>query len=545
MMDERHTQTASAPPARALSGSPDWPVRVRSASPDACATRASSPDAGGGRWTARGRAGAQPMRDVILLGLDADIDAEKLRTLVNALADMVHARLMAPPQDVTVIRDRNSGVSKGFGFVKFETLEDAKRFVSMHAPFITNTEPWLGVPPGTDGRTHRKRIKVDYSNSERPQGGVSYYEQHNAPGSKDSLKRARAARTRGDSVPNVQVDVGNENGSLRDASPVPTNMLLLTQVGTAGAADIARALRGLPAMLPHGTTGEAQLRTALAAMEQVLVVRERATHTSADRAVVVFHDTDAARVALSALRRRTWFPDGVAFKHAPRPVRTSYADAAVLEEADPYDPTSAPWTYTDREQRVWRYEDERMGLEVWDAAQESALPSASGALSSPGSDAAVVDAAIAASAASAASAAADTPARFSPTHTALRTLNFADRTRLVCLLCQRQFNDAAILARHAVESTLHETNLNDENACRAGAARIHAHGTAPKENARVLTPPNTLFVPQLVHTKLAATDAHTDVHRAPLQAVAWNAPDAYTSMPTYSGPASLGTAQWT
>ena len=138
------------------------------------------------------------MRDVILLGLDADVDADKLRLLVSALADASNARLAAPPSDVTVIRDRNTGASKGFGFAKFDTLEDAKRFVTIHAPFINNPEQWLGLPPGgtAENKMRRKRIKIDYSSSERPQGGVSYYEQHNAPGCKDQQKRQRARRAR-------------------------------------------------------------------------------------------------------------------------------------------------------------------------------------------------------------------------------------------------------------------------------------------------------------------------------------------------------------
>ena len=57
------------------------------------------------RWGERRSSVTQPSRDVILLGLDPDIDAEKLRTLVTALANMVDARLAAPPQDATVIRD--------------------------------------------------------------------------------------------------------------------------------------------------------------------------------------------------------------------------------------------------------------------------------------------------------------------------------------------------------------------------------------------------------------------------------------------------------
>ena len=180
------------------------------------------------RWNDRFPVTTQPSRDVILLGLDADVNADMMRTLVTALANMVDARLAPPPQDVTVIRDRNNGTSKGFGFVKFSTLEDAKRFVYLHAPFISNPDTWLGPVKQTGLR--RKRIKIDFSNSERPQGGLSYYEQHNAPDSKDQLKKARARRAKlmAGAVPaHQQMDLANENAGLRDASAFPTDMLLL------------------------------------------------------------------------------------------------------------------------------------------------------------------------------------------------------------------------------------------------------------------------------------------------------------------------------
>ena len=100
--------------------SPDG-VRSRSRSPplDDASGSSGATRRDGARWTDRARRerAVQPMRDVILLGLDADVDAEALRTLVRTLADMVGARLAAPPSDVTVIRDRTTGASKGLSLI--------------------------------------------------------------------------------------------------------------------------------------------------------------------------------------------------------------------------------------------------------------------------------------------------------------------------------------------------------------------------------------------------------------------------------------------
>ena len=285
------------------------------------------------RWNDRFPVTTQPSRDVILLGLDADVNADMMRTLVTALANMVDARLAPPPQDVTVIRDRNNGTSKGFGFVKFSTLEDAKRFVYLHAPFISNPDTWLGPVKQTGLR--RKRIKIDFSNSERPQGGLSYYEQHNAPDSKDQLKKARARRAKlmAGAVPaHQQMDLANENAGLRDASAFPTDMLLLTNVRLSETASSIGAV----------------LCQASSAMEQVLLLRSRSTKESTGRVFVVLRDSDAAKAMLVTLRDRqkgylSLLGDSV---------KTSYADAIVMEEADPFDPTNAAHVFEDRCRRV-------------------------------------------------------------------------------------------------------------------------------------------------------------------------------------------------
>ncbi|WFD07741.1 hypothetical protein MVES1_003111 [Malassezia vespertilionis] len=475
------------------------------------------------RWNekARNERGLQPMRDVILLGLDVDVDAEKLRTLITSLADQVGARLAVPPQDVTVIRDRNTGMSKGFGFAKFETLEDAKRFVTVHAPFISNAEHWLGPAPGdTDGKIRRKRIKVDYSNSERPQGGVSYYEQHNAPGCKEQQKR-RTRRTRGGE--HEQVDTKNENPGLRDASAFPTSMLLLTNVDRElRAAEIGTALYNLP-LAPLAVPIANALASALAQLDQILVVRDRATYRSMSHAVAVFKDMDAARAVLDTMRNTTIFPDGIVL--GGQRVRTSFADPIVFEEADPYDPTCAPWTYTDAEQRIWRYENERLGLEMWDA--KTYTPASSSAMTTPAStprssiSTDILSSSVEQERKSSIDGVLTTLITLPPPHAALRGINFGDKERLVCLLCQRQFKNAELLARHATESGLHRTNLDDEHACRAGAARVQANQYMHiKENAAV-----PFFAPHK-HPGTTATrkipSQSAELRRLALQPMGWN-----------------------
>lgn len=458
---------------------PDTTDAERSRSPSPTPLRASpTPNQGqardGSRWNEReSKHTTQPSRDVIILGLDPDVDAEKLRHLITSLADMVQARLAPPPQDVTVIRDRNTGLSKGFGFVKFDTLEDAKRFVFTHAPFIHNAEQWLG--PAANPAMRRKRIKIDFSNSERPQGGISYYEQHNAPNSKEQLKRARARRGKSEEsdVPE-QMDHVNENAGLREASAAFTEMVLLTQV---------------PAHVSPEDMGVA-LQEVTPRVEQVLLLRDRATKASTGRMMAVYPTADAAHAALAVLRNRMALPHGILGREDQPPIRTSFADPVVLEEADAFDPTSAPWVFVDRDNKTWRYEDERMGFDVWvvpatPSENKSRAPSPA-AVPVPVAPVVPAEAATAKAAVAPAMVAQGTtffmPTMSTAPHALLRLLNFADVPRRVCLLCQRQFKTAEMLARHGNESALHQTNLNDELTCRAGAARVLANASVTKEN---------------------------------------------------------------
>ncbi|WFC97999.1 hypothetical protein MYAM1_000720 [Malassezia yamatoensis] len=504
------------------------------------------------RWNdknPRSSRGTQPMRDVILLGLDMDVDADQLRILVSALADAVDARLAAPPSDVTVIRDRNTGASKGFGFAKFETLEDAKRFVNMHSPFISNPEQWLGPPPGanSDNKLRRKRIKIDYSSSERPQGGLSYYEQHNAPGCKDQQRR-RARRQREEQTAaehESQMDLQNENAGLREASALVTDTLLLTGLGAnAGASDVAAALQTLPM---YATRNTEMFTEALKQLERVLVIRDRQTNASTKQAMATFQTKEAARTCLAALRSKAMFPQGVAI--GSDAMRTSFADPIVLEEADPYDPTCAPWTFTDQQNRTWRHEDESLGLEVWDTSDAVPTPASTSPCTSPRSSISLPSDALSSIITNGTTYfmpqenfAAIPQATMSPMHTELRSIDYSDIKRQICLLCQRQFRSQELLARHAVESSLHQSNLNLEEVCRAGAARVQACLTHDsKENQQQqLQAANVAG-----HLKSRLNAPSPDSKRFALQSMGWNtAASEIDSIPTRYTPPMRVHGSW-
>ncbi|KAK3038545.1 hypothetical protein RJ639_029345 [Escallonia herrerae] len=65
---------------------------------------------------------------LFMLGLNKRTTSEKLQEEFSKFGEVVHAR---------VVTDRGSGYSKGFGFVKYSTLEDAEKGMKgMDAQFI-------------------------------------------------------------------------------------------------------------------------------------------------------------------------------------------------------------------------------------------------------------------------------------------------------------------------------------------------------------------------------------------------------------------------
>ncbi|KAI4366117.1 hypothetical protein MLD38_022036 [Melastoma candidum] len=71
---------------------------------------------------------AEPNTNLFVSGLSKRTTTERLREAFSHFGDVLHAR---------VVTDRVTGYSKGFGFVKYATLEDAARGIEgMHGKFL-------------------------------------------------------------------------------------------------------------------------------------------------------------------------------------------------------------------------------------------------------------------------------------------------------------------------------------------------------------------------------------------------------------------------
>ncbi|XP_058088860.1 organelle RRM domain-containing protein 2, mitochondrial-like, partial [Magnolia sinica] len=93
---------------------------------------------------------AEPSTNLFVSGLSKRTTSEGLREAFSKFGQVVHAR---------VVTDRVSGYSKGFSFVRYDTLEDAAegikgmdgKFLDGWVIFAEYARPRLPPPPQTNG----------------------------------------------------------------------------------------------------------------------------------------------------------------------------------------------------------------------------------------------------------------------------------------------------------------------------------------------------------------------------------------------------------
>ncbi|KAJ8582320.1 hypothetical protein M405DRAFT_571562 [Rhizopogon salebrosus TDB-379] len=77
---------------------------------------------------------SEPSPHVIFLGLDPDFSEADLQAYLSNNGCNI--------ETVTIIRDRSTGISKGFGFAQFPSVEHARAFVDPLFPFVQVPPPW-------------------------------------------------------------------------------------------------------------------------------------------------------------------------------------------------------------------------------------------------------------------------------------------------------------------------------------------------------------------------------------------------------------------
>ncbi|TFK42869.1 hypothetical protein BDQ12DRAFT_732461 [Crucibulum laeve] len=240
---------------------------------------------GGGAGFAKKRlAPSEPSPHVIFLGLDPDFTEADLQAYLSSNGCSI--------ETVTIIRERSSGSSKGFGFAQFTSTEHARAFVDPLFPFIQVPPPASHGASATaafykaleTGVPHNgRRVKIDYSQSA-------------APHDKGRLNR------------------GNVNDGTRDIGNTQAPVLLFRGLDPlSGPQAIYQAMLNSSGPGQQGAKG----------MKRIILIKDKVTMASFGFAFVEFVDVQSASTVLAATMSPQLHPAG--FRISDRPVAASFA----------------------------------------------------------------------------------------------------------------------------------------------------------------------------------------------------------------------------
>ncbi|KAI0831791.1 hypothetical protein BC628DRAFT_1486301 [Trametes gibbosa] len=229
---------------------------------------------------------SEPSPHVIFLGLDPDFTESDMQAYLTSNSCSV--------ESVTIIRDRSTGVSKGFGFAQFTSTEHARAFVDPLFPFIQIPPPashgasataafYRAIEAGNPTPAGGRRVKIDYSQSA-------------APGE----RRAKGPFQTNDGTR----DIGNTQ------APV---LLFRGLDPLSGPQAIAQAMKTSSGPGKEGAQG----------MRRIILIKDKNTTASWGFAFVEFVDVQSASAVLAATMSPQLHPNG--FRISDRPVAASFA----------------------------------------------------------------------------------------------------------------------------------------------------------------------------------------------------------------------------
>ncbi|ELU44516.1 G-patch domain-containing protein [Rhizoctonia solani AG-1 IA] len=218
---------------------------------------------------------------VIFLGLDQEFNEADLTAFL--------ATHHAYPTSVTIIRDRNTGLSKSFGFAEFTSPEAARVFVEPNFPFVYVPPKASQLAQGYSEDAGR-RVKIDYSQSAQPRGPA-----------------------------------GNRmhNDGTRDIGNTQAPVVLLRGVDfQATVGEIAEAVRESTGPKCDGLKGA----------RKVMLIRDKQTKASLGFAFVEYVSNTAASRLLAATMSAELHPSG--FRIGSRAIAASFAHPSSFQPLD-------------------------------------------------------------------------------------------------------------------------------------------------------------------------------------------------------------------
>ncbi|EJU05772.1 hypothetical protein DACRYDRAFT_75153 [Dacryopinax primogenitus] len=233
----------------------------------------------------RGRGPSEASEHVIFLGLDPDFTEDDLKFFLIGQGLQV--------VNTTIIRDRNTGQSRSFGFAQFNTAAEASRFLTPNYPFVGLPPPASHAFGGVVNDTPGRRVKIDFSQSAQPK----FREQ--AP----------------------------PNDGSRDMGSQQTAVLLLRGLDPLTSIDeIEQALRNAAGEGKEGAEG----------MKRIALIRDRGTRMGWGFAFVEFKDVASAGAVLGYTMMPQLHPNG--FRISDKPIAVAFAHTMSFQPLPPGTP---------------------------------------------------------------------------------------------------------------------------------------------------------------------------------------------------------------
>jgi hypothetical protein len=235
---------------------------------------------------------SNPSQSVILLGIPQNADDPMVRNFLEDMGCQIDT--------ITIIFDKETGVSKRFAFARFVSVEHARSFVEPNFPSVV----WHDRTGRGDPADNGLRVKIDYSQTDRPP---------NRPGGPPRASLAARQRTqavqqkscythphRTASPPKAPLEPPRPvNDGQRDIGPAPSATLLIRGLDPLTREhEIASALDGQSGLAASVAAGDGA--------RMVMLAKDRITKASLGFAFVTYKDAKVRRARATPLHSSRW-----------------------------------------------------------------------------------------------------------------------------------------------------------------------------------------------------------------------------------------------
>ncbi|KAJ9105059.1 hypothetical protein QFC19_003691 [Naganishia cerealis] len=249
---------------------------------------------------------SEPSRDVIFLGLETTYSEEPM-------LEFLRTKCQAAVDKCTIVRDRSTGASRGFGFASFSSYEAAERFVNAFFPNIAIPSVYPNNPA--------MNVKIDYAGT-----GA----QGQATQGRQGWQDPRAAVLGGNEGMRDIAPAGEGNRVLlmRGLAPDSMHEEIRDRIGAEIVRLAASASADADSAAPAGPITDGR-----PAISKVILIRNKHTKLCAGFGFIELVSNPLATALLAHLLSRTAQPVG--FVINGRPVACSFANMKAFAAVGP------------------------------------------------------------------------------------------------------------------------------------------------------------------------------------------------------------------